>query len=78
MNIIVMHAKKILNAWFLEMSSRSARHATAKKLKNSFLHAAFSVREAMDKRSSLLPPTQHAAGVPPPVVRPAVTNEKNN
>ena len=78
MNIIVIHAKKILNAWFLEMSNRSARHAKAKKLKNSFLHAAFSVREAMDKRSSLLPPTQHAAGVPPPVVRPAITNEKNN
>jgi hypothetical protein len=78
MNIIVMRAKKILNAWFLEMSSRSVRHATAKKLKNSFLHAAFSVREAMDKQSSLLPPTQPAAGVPPPVVRPAINNEKND
>ena len=78
MNIIVMRAKKILNVWFLEMSSQSARHATAKKLKNSFLHAAFSVKEAMDKRSNLLPPTQHAVGVPPPVVRPAVNNGKNN
>jgi hypothetical protein len=60
------------------MSSRSVRHATAKKLKNSFLHAAFSVREAMVKQSSLLLPIQHAAGVPPPVVRPAITNEKDN
>jgi len=78
MNIIVMRAKKILNAWFLEMSNRNARHATAKRLKNSFLHAAFSVREAMVKRSSLPPPIQHAAGVPLPVVRPATTDEKNN
>jgi hypothetical protein len=78
MNITVMCAKKILNVWFLEMSGRSARHATAKKLKNSFLHAAFSVREAMDKRSSLLPRNHHAVGAPPPVVRPAVTNGKNN
>ena len=78
MNIIVMRAKKILNAWFLEMSSRSVRHATAKKLKNSFLHAAFSVKEAMAKPSSLLLRNHHAVGVPPPVARPAVNNGKNN
>jgi len=78
MNIIVMRAKKILNAWFSEVSGRSARHATAKKLKNSFLHAAFSVREAMVKRSSLLPPIRRAAGVPLPVVQHAVTDGENN
>jgi len=60
------------------MRNRSALHATAKKLKNSFLHAAFSVREAMAKQSRLLPPTRHAVGVPPPVVRPVVNNGKNN
>jgi hypothetical protein len=60
------------------MKNRNARRARAKKLKNSFLHAAFSVREAMAKPSSLLPRNRHAAGVPPPVVRPAVNNEKNN
>jgi len=60
------------------MTSRSARHATAKKLKNSFLHAAFSAREAMVKRSSPLPRNQHAVGVPLPVVQLAVTDGKNN
>jgi prolyl-tRNA editing enzyme YbaK/EbsC (Cys-tRNA(Pro) deacylase) len=60
------------------MINRSVRHATAKMLKNSFLHAAFSARVAMVKRSSLLPQTQHAVGAPPPVVQPAVNNEKNN
>jgi len=50
----------------------------SKKVKKLISHAAFSVREAMVKQSSLLLPTQHAAGVPPPVVRPAITNGKNN
>jgi len=60
------------------MKNRSARHATAKKLKNSFLHAAFSAREVMARLSNLLPQTQHAVGVPPPVVQPAITDGKNN
>jgi hypothetical protein len=78
MNITVMTAKKILNAWFLEMSSRIVLHATAKKSINSCQHAVFSVREAMVKRSSPLLRNHHAVGVPPPVVRPVVNNGKNN
>jgi len=77
-NINVVIVIKILNAWFLVMSSRTALHATAKTLENSYLPAVFSAREAMAKRSGLLPRHHHALGVQPQAVRVVVNDKQNN
>jgi len=76
MNITVMCAKKILNGWFLEMSSRSALHATAKKLKNLCPLAVLSAKEALVKQSALLPEHHHAPDVQLQVVQPVANNGK--
>jgi hypothetical protein len=77
MNIIVIHVKKILNVWFLEMSVLLVRHVTTKKSKKSCPHAPSTVKAAMVKRLRRLLRHHLVVDVRLPVVRAVVTDGKN-